>query len=539
MAQIYQCTRCPKQLCASAMANHVATHHAPLGEVPFYCGVCKHKARYHRQRDLIKHLKEKHSGQEPAVLSKGTLRPYPLKSEDATMLLANDTKQSTSAKATIQTDGTAGSLGGPSVAVALKGNGRKRSREPEDDEVELVVDDRSLETMMTEIELPPLLSPLSVNGAQGAGKPPRGSPRVKLDQRHGELAEQLRDTPTHSAHYLAAELQHLHYSNKKLERVNVALTTEVAVLSQQAKDLVQGSQQLLEGFQAAAQQMSSVGDKLTTATSHLLTVTNHLSSLVVSMEKRLEQFSTCSQSRGSSPCPSCYSSRSSSRSTSRSPSPATPSTTQDDRNQLQPSESSARSPSAPSLPDKKPEAQPKVQHRPCDQVQDAQETPSGNRCGTSGIPTRPTTPPKDPSQPPKVTHEGPHVSFRTRNQTPEHRHSRSRSPSRLEHRRTWATKSAGGAEMPAHSSFSHSHMLSSYEESGWRKPSHSITHHDHHRNRPYSRHRRSYNPDYRRGNRHTPCSPDRGAHAFFKHLAREGLQSRDRTRWSSGGHRNY
>ena len=207
-------------------------------------------------------------------------------------------------------------------------------------------------------------------------------------------------------------------SPAKVLRV-LAHMTEAAVLSQQAKDLVQGSQQLLEGFQVAAQQMSSVGDKLTTATSHLLTVTSHPSSLVVSMEKRLEQFSTCPPSRGSSPCPSCCSSRSSSRSTSRSPSPTTPSTTQDDRNQLRSSESSARSPSAPSLPDMKPEAQPKVQHRPCDQVQDAQETPSGNHCGTSGTPTHPTTPPKDPSQPTKVTHEGPHVSFRTRNQTPE------------------------------------------------------------------------------------------------------------------------
>ena len=75
-----------------------------------------------------------------------------------------------------------------------------------------------------------------------------------------DLAAHLTDTPTHTALYVATELQHLHRSNTKLERVNVALVTEVGVLAQQAKDMVQGTQQVLDGFEVATRRLADVGE---------------------------------------------------------------------------------------------------------------------------------------------------------------------------------------------------------------------------------------------------------------------------------------
>ena len=124
------------------------------------------------------------------------------------------------------------------------------------------------------------------------------------------LAAGLSDTPVHTACYIAAELQHLRRSNTKLQQVNVALTTEVSVLTQQAKDMVHGTQQIFVGVEVVTQRLDTVGDRLGTVATHLLSVTNNLASVGAALQDCCEHLPTLRSPSRSSSCSTCSCSRS-------------------------------------------------------------------------------------------------------------------------------------------------------------------------------------------------------------------------------------
>ena len=69
----------------------------------------------------------------------------------------------------------------------------------------------------------------------------------------------MRVASDRTAQHLATELQHLHRSNQKLERANVALTTEVSVLGRQMQELVQFVQQALDGLETITESSRTQG----------------------------------------------------------------------------------------------------------------------------------------------------------------------------------------------------------------------------------------------------------------------------------------
>ena len=373
-----------------------------------------------------------------------------------------------------------------------KGKGRKRKWDQSltADPGEQFLTLEEMDAIINEVELLPPLSPLprtpptSIGGShdcpstlvpseqQSQHTDARANPqhsgnthatRPKKPTR--DLAAHLADTPTHTALYVATELQHLHRSNTKLERVNVALATEVGVLAQQAKDMVQGTQQVLDGFEVATRRLADVGEKLTTVTTHLLTVTSNLTSMMATLQDCCEHLSAHRSSRRSSPCSTCPSSRS----TSRSPSPAA----------IYQAISSLHSTKS---------QQPAL----------TKEKPSLHDHTNTSTSTQPlTTPPSPEDSAPKPSTRKP-------------RDNSTESPSHYDHRQT---RYPSHREDPAHHP-----TRKSYHPFGCRAafPRDNV---NSTASRSYHFPRRRYRPEHRRSNWQTPCSPDRGAHALFKRLA--------------------